>query len=111
MAAFFERVYDLVRRIPPGRVATYGQIALMLGSPRGARAVGWALRALPAGSGVPWHRVLNARGRISLRPPHLQLQRALLEDEGVHFDGEDRIDLARYAWEGTDIKIRRKSEL
>lgn len=98
MPRFFERVYGLVRRIPPGSVATYGQIAVMLGSPRGARAVGWALRALPAGSGVPWHRVLNARGQISLQPPHHQ--RALLEEEGVPFEEDGRIDLARYGWEG-----------
>jgi methylated-DNA-protein-cysteine methyltransferase-like protein len=85
---FFRRVYALVREIPRGRVATYGQIAAMLNVPRGARAVGWALRALPADeeARVPWHRVVGAGGRISPRPgPGPQVQRRLLAAEGVAF--------------------------
>jgi methylated-DNA-protein-cysteine methyltransferase-like protein len=95
---FFRRVYALVREIPRGRVATYGQIASMLGVPRGARAVGWALRALPGDEEgrVPWHRVVGAGGRISPRAgPGPQIQRRLLRDEGVSF-GSGRVDLARH---------------
>jgi len=96
--AFFTRVYAAVRRIPRGRVATYGQIAVLLGVPRGARAVGWALRALRGRNAttVPWQRVVGAGGRISLRNgsgPFVQRKR--LEAEGVRFVG-GRIDLARY---------------
>ncbi|CAG1011381.1 MAG: MGMT family protein [Anaerolinea sp.] len=84
---FNERVHALVKRIPPGRVISYGRVAFMLGVPRGARAVGWALHALPAKSAVPWHRVVNAHGQISPRgEEHTPaLQRALLEAEGVEF--------------------------
>lgn len=92
----FERVYEMVRRIPPGRVATYGQIARLLDWPRGARTVGWALRALKPGTGVPWYRVVNAQGRISI--DDVALQRIRLEAEGVVFDESGRIDLARYRW-------------
>lgn len=92
----FDRVYAIVRRIPPGRVATYGQIARLLDWPRGARTVGWALRALKPGSGVPWHRVVNAQGRISI--DDAAHQQALLEAEDVVFDETGRIDLNRYRW-------------
>jgi methylated-DNA-protein-cysteine methyltransferase-like protein len=102
---FFERVYHVVRLIPAGRVATYGQVARLLGAPRAARTVGWALRALPAGSGVPWQRVVNARGTISLGrgAGGAEIQRALLEEEGVLFDEQGRIDLARFGWAGPDL--------
>ncbi len=94
----FERVHHAVRLIPPGKVATYGQVALWLDWPHGARTVGWALRALPPGTDVPWHRVVNAKGRISLADD--RAQRALLEREGVRFDETGRIDLACYRWPG-----------
>lgn len=99
-ASFYERVYALVRQVPPGRVVTYGQVAALLGSPQAARAVGYALRFLPAGSDVPWHRVINHQGRISLRYPAEGplLQRLLLEAEGIGFDTDDCIDLARCRW-------------
>lgn len=99
---FFGRVYRLVRRIPPGKVATYGQIAWLLGAPRGARAVGWAMRATPEGSAVPWQRVVNAAGRISegRSRGEVVMQRLLLEEEGVVFDANGRIDLGVYGWEG-----------
>lgn len=95
---FFARVYALVREIPRGRVATYGQVAALLGVPRGARAVGWALRALPAAQAarVPWHRVVGAGGRISPRAgPGPQVQRRRLRKEGVRFRGAG-VDLARH---------------
>jgi methylated-DNA-protein-cysteine methyltransferase-like protein len=87
---FFERVYSLVGQLPRGRVATYGQIAALLGVPHGARAVGWALRALPGrrAAAVPWHRVVGAGGRISPRAGGgLTLQRRRLRAEGVRFRG------------------------
>ena len=97
---FYQRVYALVRRIPRGQVVTYGQVAALLEAPRAARAVGYALRALPPGSDVPWHRVINHRGQISLRHPASSpmLQRLLLEDEEVEFDLQGGIDLSRYRW-------------
>lgn len=93
-------VYRAVRRIPAGRVATYGEIAERAGMPRAARQVGWALNALDAQDDVPWHRVVNARGEVSPRAEREieDLQRALLESEGVDFDARGRIDLNRYRW-------------
>jgi methylated-DNA-protein-cysteine methyltransferase related protein len=97
---FYQRVYALVRQVPAGKVVTYGQVAALLGSPRAARAVGYALRYLSAGSDVPWHRVINHQGGISPRYPAESpiVQRLLLEAEGVGFDAADRIDLSRYRW-------------
>jgi methylated-DNA-protein-cysteine methyltransferase-like protein len=93
-----------VRRIPRGRVATYGQIAALAGIPNGARQVGYAMHALPAGSRVPWHRVINAQGAISLRANGSadRKQRAMLEREGVRFDAAGRIDLVRWRWRARD---------
>jgi methylated-DNA-protein-cysteine methyltransferase-like protein len=90
-----------VRRIPPGRVATYGQVATLAGLPRQARLVGYALHAVADGDRLPWHRVLNAQGRISLRaegPGGSVLQRLRLEQEGVGFDARGRVSLERYGW-------------
>lgn len=101
MSSFYEEVYRATRLIPAGRVTTYGMIAAMTGRPLAARAVGYALRALPAVTTVPWHRVINAQGRISMkaRHPHeTDLQRHLLEREGIEFDADDRIDLGRFGW-------------
>jgi len=94
-------VYRLVSRIPRGRVATYGQIAALLGAPRAARAVGYAMKRCPQGDGLPWHRVLNARGGISLRAnvSGMITQRLLLEREGLAFRN-DRVDLRRHRWVG-----------
>ena len=96
---FFESVYALVVRIPRGRVATYGQVAALLGNPRGARAVGWALRALGAARArrIPWHRVLGRGGRISLGDrPAGQEQRRRLRAEGVRFTRGGCVDLERH---------------
>jgi methylated-DNA-protein-cysteine methyltransferase-like protein len=94
----FARIYQAVRGIPRGRVASYGQVARLVGMPRGARAVGWALRALPAelAHQVPWHRVVGAGGRISPRAgPGPELQRRRLRAEGVRFKGA-LVDVARH---------------
>ena len=95
------RIYDTVSRIPKGRVATYGQVAEVAGLPRRARLVGRALRELDEDSDVPWHRVVNARGTISVRGDlldHEGLQEQLLRREGVDFDGR-AIPLSRYRWQ------------
>jgi methylated-DNA-protein-cysteine methyltransferase-like protein len=96
----YQAIYRVVGRIPPGRVSTYGDVARLAGVPGAARQVGYALHALPAGSDLPWHRVINARGEVSTRseegPEHLQ--RALLEEEGVGFDVRGRCDLSRWRW-------------
>jgi methylated-DNA-protein-cysteine methyltransferase-like protein len=98
---FFEQVYALVCCIPPGRVATYGQIARLLGQPHAARTVGWAMRDIPEGRDVPWHRVVNASGRVSIRDADAALaQRRRLETEGVAFDADGRINLDRFGWVG-----------
>ncbi|RPI00974.1 MAG: methylated-DNA--[protein]-cysteine S-methyltransferase [Calditrichaeota bacterium] len=97
---FFAAVWRVVAQIPFGRVASYGQIASMLGNPRAARTVGWALHSLPEGTDVPWHRVINARGRISMdcgeHSP--ELQRLLLLQEGVMFDDKGYINLQLFQW-------------
>ena len=98
-AATHARIWAVVRRIPRGRVATYGQIATLAGFARQPRLAGYALHALPQASAVPWHRVVAAGGRIAL--PEVDgrgaLQRALLQREGVVFDGL-RVDLEHCAW-------------
>ena len=94
----FERVYAAVRRIPRGRVATYGQIARMIGSPRAARIVGYALSAAPAD--VPCHRVVNRQGGLSaaFSPCGRETHRLLLEMEGVGFREDGTVDLEGYLW-------------
>lgn len=96
----YARIYSVVALIPRGRVATYGQIAALAGVPRRARQVGYALAALPAEHAVPWHRVINFKGEVSKRARGDvdAYQRALLENEGVSFDGRGRVALARFRW-------------
>ncbi|MCA9501813.1 MAG: MGMT family protein [Myxococcales bacterium] len=93
-------VYRVVRRVPEGRVATYGQVAALAGMPGAARQIGWALNALDESDDVPWHRVINARGEISGRGEREVegLQRARLEAEGIVFDARGRVDLGRFGW-------------
>jgi methylated-DNA-protein-cysteine methyltransferase-like protein len=115
MSSFFQQVYRVVRLIPPGKVATYGQVATLLGHPRAARTVGWAMHALPEDCDVPWQRVINAQGRISTScwEHDADLQRRLLEAEGVVFGPDDRVDLAVYRWEGLtwpEIDALRRSD-
>jgi len=96
----YERIYAVIRRIPKGRVATYGQIAQLAGLGGHARQVGYALSALPEDRDVPWHRVINAKGEISVRsePGCENLQRAYLAKEGIVFDGNARVSLKRFQW-------------
>jgi methylated-DNA-protein-cysteine methyltransferase related protein len=105
---YHQRVWQLVRQVPRGKVATYGQIALMLPAPDGVdfesyraygpRWVGGAMAACP--DDVPWQRIINSQGKISERPG-AQKQRALLEEEGIEFV-KDKVDLKRYGWRGLD---------
>jgi len=97
----YEVIWATVRRIPRGRIATYGQIAELAGFEGHARQVGYALHNLPGGSTVPWHRVVNSRGEISPRTAgdSHELQRMLLEAEGVAFDARGRLDLKKYRWQ------------
>ena len=96
----YERIYAIVRRIPAGKVATYGQIARLAGLAGHARRVGYALHALADEADVPWHRVINAKGEVSKRadPVYEQIQREFLLDEGIEFDEHARVSLARYQW-------------
>ncbi|AKF03155.1 MGMT family protein [Sandaracinus amylolyticus] len=93
----FERVQALVKRIPRGRVATYGQLSRMIDGRLTPVGVGWAIRA--ASDAIPWQRVVGAKGRISTEREHPGLQREMLESEGVRFDDEGRVDLERHGWE------------
>lgn len=99
--SIYERFYEVVRTIPTGRVTSYGVVARLAGLPGHARQVGYALAALPEEHEVPWHRVINARGEVSLRSggrAHERIQRARLEAEGVVFDEGGRVDLTSFGW-------------
>ncbi len=99
----YTRIWQIVARIPSGRVATYGQIARLAGLGQRARLVGYALHRTPVSVDLPWHRVINAKGMISFAPshPNFNTQRLRLLREGVEFQGE-RIDLHRFRWDGGD---------
>lgn len=113
---FQSLVWDLVRRIPRGRVATYGQIALMLPPPPGVdgeayrafgpRWVGGAMANCP--DDVPWQRIINSKGEISPRPG-AERQRELLEEEGVLFNEKNRVDLKKFGWTGSDEESQQPS--
>lgn len=96
----YELIWSVVRKIPRGRVATYGQIATLAGLDGHARQVGYALHNLPSPSDVPWHRVINSRGEVSPRTSgdSHELQRMLLEAEGVEFSLAGKLDLKRFGW-------------
>ena len=108
----YDLVFAVVARIPKGRIATYGQVAQLAGLPRQARLVGYALHALPEQSRLPWHRVVNAEGRISLRSDgsgHDRLQRVLLERESVRFDAQGVVSLKRFQWRPKVLHFNRMS--
>ena len=104
----YERIYAVVRKIPKGRVATYGQVAALAGFPKHARSVGYALAALRSdrGPAVPWQRVINAQGRVSLRadPGFEGLQEEMLRQEGVEIALDGKIDLKRFRWRPRSFK-------
>ena len=97
----YETIYAMVRQIPAGQVATYGQIAELIGLYGRARVIGYALFRVALESEIPWQRVINAKGMVSkspLRQGSDELQRILLEQEGIVFDAQERIDLKQYQW-------------
>ena len=96
--ALFPRVYDVVRQVPRGKVTTYGDVAQVVGQGCDARVVGYAMAVCPAE--VPWQRVINAQGKISLQGDAAQKQRLRLEAEGIVFDQRSKIELNRYRWAG-----------
>lgn len=93
----WDPVYRLVKRIPRGRVLSYGAVARILRLRGGARSAGRAMAATPSGKGIPWHRVVGDRGKVLIREPYASLQRKLLESEGVKIT-ESRVDLKRHLW-------------
>jgi len=101
-SSLHETIYRVVRTIPPGVVATYGQVATVVGC--GPRLVGYAMASLPAGSDIPWQRVINSQGRISVRSDGMpdSRQRRLLVGEGIVFDARGRVDLKQFGWDGPD---------
>jgi methylated-DNA-protein-cysteine methyltransferase-like protein len=96
----WDPVYQLVQRIPRGRVLTYGALAKALRLPGGARTAGRAMASTPSGKGIPWHRVVGERGKILIRGPYAMLQKKLLESEGVKLI-ESRVQLNLHAWKPT----------
>ncbi|WP_227498505.1 MGMT family protein [Synechococcus sp. PCC 7336] len=103
----YEQFYETVRQIPPGKVATYGQVARWSGYPGYARQVGYALFRLDRETDVPWQRVINAKGEISQSPMRYgsdDLQREILLEEGVQFSDRGKIDLAQFGWEPPSSK-------
>jgi len=108
-ATSYQRIYAAVRRIPRGRVSTYGTIARVAGLAGQARQVGYALSALPAGSKVPWHRVINAHGRLSLERSASGAgitQRLRLVGEGVVVDSAGRVSLDKFGWRTRESQRR-----
>ena len=97
--SFTQEVKDVTKKIPRGKVATYGQIAAYAGNPRGARQVVRILHSSSRKDKLPWHRVVNSKGKIALKPNYgFEIQKGLLRKEGVKFDDNDTIDFDRYLW-------------
>ena len=92
----YQRIYNLVRQVPPGRVTTYGRVARMIGCT--PRMVGFSMASVKPELGVPWQRVINSQGGISLKGSSGDLQRQLMLDEGVEFNARGRVDLAQFGW-------------
>jgi methylated-DNA-protein-cysteine methyltransferase-like protein len=101
----WQPVYRLVKKVPRGRVTTYGAVAKALRLPGGARVVGYAMASCPAGQGIPWHRVVGAGGRLLISEPHASLQRKLLASEGVEIEGRT-IDMERFSHSFSKAKAR-----
>lgn len=96
---FRQRIFQIVAAIPYGNVTTYGEVAMLAGSPRASRQVGGVLKRLPNGSKLPWHRVINRKGEISLTGDDHQRQKSALLAEGIIFDRYGKIDLQRFRWQ------------
>ena len=97
--SFYQRVIAIIKNIPEGKIATYGQIATYAGNPRAARQVSFILHSSSEKENLPWHRVINSKGSISLKPGHgYELQKQMLKKEGITFKENDCIDLKRFLW-------------
>jgi methylated-DNA-protein-cysteine methyltransferase-like protein len=96
-----QHIWQVIMLIPPGKVATYGDVACHAGLPGAARRVGYALKNLPQDTRIPWHRVINAQGKIALRPggAEMYVQMERLHAEGIHFSSSQRVDLKLYRWQ------------
>lgn len=99
-SSFSDRVVEVIKRIPAGKVATYGQVARLAGDAGGTRQVVWTLSSRSEAERLPWHRVLNSKGKISLPGEGGEIQRALLEQEGIRFNDKDAVPLDVYGWRG-----------
>lgn len=109
MTPFTERAVEIIKKIPQGNVTTYGQIALMAGNPRAARQVARILHSMSGSLGLPWHRVVNAQGRIALSDPEaFIIQKRMLEAEGVHVDAAGQVDLSKVLWNGQGASGKNK---
>ena len=109
MTPFTRSVYAVVSAIPAGSVSSYGMVAALVGRPRAPRAVGGALATTPDAVDIPWWRVISSSGRISTSSMHhtAQIQRSLLEDEGVCFSDDGRVDWDRYEWDPHEAHVAR----
>jgi methylated-DNA-protein-cysteine methyltransferase-like protein len=96
----FARIYEVVKQVPRGKVANYGQIAQIVGAGCDARVVGYAMASTPEGQDIPWQRIVNREGKISLPGKGGEIQRMRLEAEGILFDARGRIDMKRFGWHG-----------
>lgn len=111
MTEFSSKVIQEIKKIPKGKVATYGQIAKLAGKPQGSRGVAWILNSSSQSHGLPWHRVLNSKGKISFPPATAEYtkQKRLLAKEGIEFGDNDQIDMMRFQWAKTKATARRKT--
>lgn len=100
MNVFTAQAIKVIKSVPAGKVLTYGRVALLAGSPHAARQVGWLLNSMTEKYDLPWHRIINAKGKISMKDPIGYIeQQALLKNEGITFINDDTIDLKLYMWE------------
>lgn len=105
MKSFSEKAIKIILSIPSGKVLTYGRVALLAGSPHSARQVGFLLHSSSDAHRLPWHRVINSKGKISMKDPIAYItQKGLLESEGIVFTSEDTLDLKKYLWEMDPLK-------
>lgn len=103
--SFSERAIFVMKSIPPGRVLSYGAVAALAGNPRGARQVSWLINSSTKKHNLPWFRIINSKGRISIiQPEGYEKQKELLQQEGVEFSANDTVDLERYLWEVSSIE-------
>lgn len=101
MTELSKRIVQIIKSVPKGKVLSYGGVAALAGSPRGARQVSWLLKSQSDKENLPWWRIINSKGRISIKDPvGYDLQKSYLEDEGVEIDSTGQIDLKLYLWRG-----------